>query len=57
MTFSPRFVGGGGGGRRRLGGTWVLGTSFNVDPLFLFASNPFKPDLDFKSVLLLQFLS
>ena len=41
-------IGRGGGGRLR--GTWVLGTSLEVDPLFLLASKPFKLVLCFKSI-------
>ena len=31
-------------------GTWVLGASLEVDPLFLLASRPFKPILYFRSM-------
>ena len=43
-------VTGGGGGGGRFVGTWVLGTSFEVDPLFLLVIKPFKPGLCFKFV-------
>ena len=49
LACNPRSVGSGGEGGR-LGGTWVLGTSFKVDPLFLFTIKPLKPVLYFKSM-------
>ena len=48
-SFSLRSAGSAGGGGR-LGITWVLGTSFEVCPLFLFAIKPLKPILYFKSM-------
>ena len=48
MACRPRSVGRGGGGRT----TWgcVLGASFELPPLFLLASRPFKPGLFFWSI-------
>ena len=39
-----------GGGGGRLGGVWDLGTSFDVDPLFLPARRSLKPFLWFKEI-------
>ena len=50
LAFSLRSVGSWGGGGGRLGGTWVLGASFKVNPLFLLANRPFKPILYFRSI-------
>ena len=49
MAWRPRSVGGGGGGGRTTRGC-VLGASFELPPLFLLASRPFKPGLFFWSI-------
>ena len=50
LAFSPTSVGIWGGGGGRLIGTWVLGASFEVYPLFLLANWPFRPVLCFRSM-------
>ena len=49
LRSSPTMVTRRGGGGR-LGGTWVLGTSLEADPLFLLARRPFRLVLCFKSI-------
>ena len=50
LTLSPRSAGSCGGRGGRLTKTWVLGTSFEVDPLFLLAIKPPRPILYFRSM-------
>ena len=46
----PRSVVGRGGGRGRLGGIWDLGTSCDMDPLFLLTIRSLRPFLWFKAI-------